>query len=77
MNVDKVEMVVYIYLNTRALRDATEEDGELEQLAEEDNLMTVWGESHQILGKRRREVEDGEAEYRASEVIEEPIISSP
>jgi len=48
-------MVVYIYLNTRALRDAAEEDGEPIMLAEEDNLMTTWGKSHQILGKRQRD----------------------
>jgi hypothetical protein len=58
--VDKVEMVVYIYLNTRALRDAAEEDGEPIMLAEEDNLMTTWGKSHQILGKRQREVDSDE-----------------
>ena len=43
MNVGKVEIVVYIYINTRALRDAAEEDGEAIQLAEEDKLMTLWG----------------------------------
>ena len=69
MNVEKVEIIVYIYLNTRALRDAAEEDGELEQLAEEDNLMTIWGESYQILGKRRREAEDDD-----DVTIEEPVI---
>jgi hypothetical protein len=49
MTVANTDMVTFIYLNSRALREVQEIGDKDDHLSQEDNLITLWGEMPRIL----------------------------
>ena len=58
MTTEHTDMVTFIYLNARSLRETPEIDGNNMGLVQEDNLMSSWGQMPRILEDQERAADE-------------------